>query len=356
LVLCTHGSMYDPLYAGRLLMSEKPQFVMARLYFYNKHSAKWLRRVGCFPKSMFSADISNAKNCMRVISMKRTLTMMPEARLSTVGKFEGIQDSTYKFIKRMNLPVYTIRADGAYFARPKWASKTRKGALVEAKLVPLFAEDETKNLTFEELKRRVDEALYYDDFAWLDTHPEVSYKCKTLAEGLENILVRCPHCGAQFAMKAEKHTIYCEKCGFSRELDNRYAFTESAPFANFAQWYDWQKAEMEKDMLADENWKLESPVALLHASLDGHKMLREAGHGQCTLDKTGLHYSGEEDGQLIEKHFTLSEIYRLLFGAGEDFEIYEGEQIWYFRPDNRRSCVAWYMASELLKKLYDNKG
>ena len=356
LVLCTHGSTYDFLYAGRMLLSEKPQFVVARLYFFNKRSARWLRRAGCFPKSMFSTDIGNAKNCMRVVTMKRTLAMMPEARLSTIGRYEGIQDSTYKFIQRMNLPVYTIRAQGSYLANPKWASKPRKGALVVANLTQLFEAGETKKLSLAEIQRRVDEALYYDDFAWLDTHPEISYQCKTLAEGLENILVRCPHCGTQFAMKTQGHTITCEKCGFSRELNERYAFTESAPFVNFAEWYDWQKAEMEKEMLADENWKLESPVALLHASLDGNKMLREAGYGQCTLDKTGLHYSGEEDGQLIEKHFPLTDIYRLLFGAGEDFEIYESEQIWYFRPDNRRSCVAWYMASELLKKLYDNRG
>ncbi|MBQ7924007.1 MAG: VTT domain-containing protein [Clostridia bacterium] len=353
IVLCTHGSAYDFLYAGRLLMKEKPQFVVARLYFYNKRSARWLRRAGCFPKSMFSADIGNAKNCMRVVSMKRTLAMMPEARLSTIGRFEGIQDSTYKFIKRMNLPVYTIRADGAYLAKPKWGDKPRKGALVEAKLSPLFTAEETKSLSLDEVKARVDEALAYDDLAWLEKHPQVRYKNKTLAEGLENILCRCPHCNAQFSMLTEKRKIYCEKCGFERTLDSRYAFTEPTPFTNFAEWYDWQKAEMEKEMLADAGWKIESPVALLHASLDGRRTLREAGNGYCTLDRTGLHYSGEDNGELVEKHFPLSEIYRLLFGAGEDFEIYEGETIYYFRPDNRRSCVAWYMASELLKKLYD---
>ncbi len=123
IVLCTHGSAYDFLHLGRILINEKPQFIMARLYFFKKFHARWLKRAGCFPKSMFSADIGNAKNCMRVVDMERTLAMMPEARLSTIGRFEGIQDATYKFIQRMNLPVYVARIDGSYFAKPKWGEK-----------------------------------------------------------------------------------------------------------------------------------------------------------------------------------------------------------------------------------------
>ena len=82
-------------------------------------------------------------------------------------------------------------------------------------------------------------------------------------------------------------------------------------------------------------------------------MLREAGAGVCTLNKDGLLYKGSEDGIEIEKFFPLKNIYRLLFGAGEDFEIYEGKEIWYFVPEERRCCVDYYMASELLKKHFD---
>ena len=73
----------------------------------------------------------------------------------------------------------------------------------------------------------------------------------------------------------------------------------------------------------------------------------------CTLNKNGLLYKGSEDGIEIEKFFPLKNIYRLLFGAGEDFEIYEGKEIWYFVPEERRCCVDYYMASELLKKHFD---
>lgn len=353
IVLCTHGSAYDLIYAGKMLFHDKPQFCAARLYFYHKKLAWLLRVLGAFPKSMFSADVENVKNCMRVLNKKRTLVMMPEARLSTVGKFEGIQDSTYRFIQKMNVAVYAVRLDGSYFAKPKWGDKLRKGSLVQASLTPLFAAGETKTLAFEEVKQRIDDALVYDEFEWLESHPEIHYKSKTLAEGLENVLYLCPHCKSKYQLKTDKLKIFCPECGFERSLDSRYSFTVAEPFTNFAQWYEYQKAEMEKEILAAPNWTLESEVTLKHHSLDGRKMLREAGHGVCRLDKTGLTYCGEEDGKFIEKHFPLKEFYRLLFGAGEDFEIYEGEEIYFFVPENKRSCVAWYIASELLKKIYD---
>ena len=91
IVLCNHGSFTDFFYAGTVLHRYNPRFITARLYFYNKFANSVLRSIGCFPKSMFTSDIENAKNCVKVINQGEMLVMMPEARLSTVGKFEDIQ-------------------------------------------------------------------------------------------------------------------------------------------------------------------------------------------------------------------------------------------------------------------------
>ena len=48
--------------------------------------------------------------------------------------------------------------------------------------------------------------------------------------------------------------------------------------------------------------------------------------------------------------FPLDKIYRILFGAGEDFEIYEDKEIYYFVPEDKRTCVMWYILSGLLKE------
>lgn len=352
IVLCNHGSFIDFVYAGGLLAKERPNFVSARLYFYHKKLGWLMRTLGCFPKSMFASDLENAKGCLRVLSTEGVLAMMPEARLSTAGEFEGIQDATYKFIQRANVAVYTIKLNGDYLANPKWGDGARRGALVEGELNPLFAAGETKEMPLEELQRRIEEVLYYDEFAWLESKPKVKYKSKTLAEGLENILYTCPCCGGKYSIVTNGKTLSCERCNMQTKLDNRYAFENKEPFENFAKWYAWQVEETRREILQNPEYVLESKVELRHASIDGKSLTRRAGEGICRLDKSGLTYTGIRDGEEVEKFFPLSQIYRLLFGAGEDFEIYEGKEIWYFVPGEKRSCVTWYVVSGLLKEIY----
>jgi hypothetical protein len=38
----------------------------------------------------------------------------------------------------------------------------------------------------------------------------------------------------------------------------------------------------------------------------------------------------------------------LLFGAGVNFEIYDGSDILFFVPEEKRSAVEWYMTSMIL--------
>ncbi len=353
IVLCNHGSFIDFAYAGILLKKERPHFIVARLYFYHKLLGKVLRYMGCIPKSMFSNDIANVRGCMKVLKSGGVLAMMPEARLSTVGKFEGIQDSTYSFIQRCAVAVYTVHIDGDYLANPKWGNGMRKGSYVEATLKPLFKAGETKELTLEEVKKRIDQALSYNELDWLKTKPEIKYQSKTIAEGLENILYICPKCGSRYSLKAKGNMLTCECCDLQAHVGNRYEFVDENPFVNFRDWYEWQVAESQKEIVSG-GYRLESKVELRHGSKDGKRCTRHAGEGVCVLDQTGLTYIGTRDGETIEKFFPMSRIYRLLFGAGEDFEIYEGTEIWYFRPENLRSCVEWYVASELLKEAEEN--
>lgn len=349
IVLCNHGSFIDFIYAGRLIKKERPHFVSARLYFYHKTVKRVLKWAGALPKSMFTSDVSNAKNCMRVLAQGRVLAMMPEARLSTAGMFEGIQESTYKFIKRANVAVYAIKINGDYLANPKWGTGARKGSKIEAEINELISAKEITSLSYEQVKERVYNALYYDEFDWLETRPDITYKCPTLAEGLENILYICPKCGARYSIKTDKMTVCCEKCQSKWSIDNRYAFTDGVPFKNFKEWYIWQVNKTEQEILSSEDYKLQANVELRHSSKKGKSFTEFAGNGVCILTKDGLTYKGTEYGNEIEKFFPMKQIYRLLFGAGEDFEIYEGKEIWYFRPEELRSCVEWYVVSGILK-------
>ena len=350
IVLINHGAFIDFVYAGAILRKYSPNFIVARLYFYHHLLASVLDGVGCFPKSMFALDIESAKNSVKVLREGGMLAMMPEARLSTVGRFEDIQSSTYAFIKKSGVTVYSIKLEGDYLAKPKWADKIRRGSVVYTTFDTLITKDELENMSVEDIKRRVEERLTYDEYDFLEKHPEICYKTKNMAKGLENVLTLCPKCRRRYTMKSVKNRIYCD-CGMTAVLDDRYKFKCAYPFPKITDWYDYQVNDMRKKLEANPDFALSSHVTLHSPSKDGRSLTYKSGEGVATLSKQGLFYKGTRDGENIEKLFPLDTIYRILFGAGENFEIYEGREIWYFRPDILSSSVDFYILSILLKEM-----
>lgn len=347
IVLCNHGSFIDFIYAAALLRKFKPHFIVARLYFYHNILGYLLRLVGAFPKSMFAMDMENVKNCMTVIKNNEILAMMPEARLSTAGKFEDIQSGTYSFIKKMGVNVYTVKFNGDYLADPKWGKGFRRGSVVEAELDLLFTGEEVKNSSLEELQQGIQQRLNYDEFAWLETQPKIRYRSRHMAEGLENILTTCSNCNKKYRLLTKGNSIYCEHCGYLTSINERYAFTGDFRFKNLSEWYEWQKETLRQEIAGNVDYTLTSKVELRLPSI-GKGLTRHGGFGTCTLNRDGLTYIGTMDGEQVEMQFSVKRIYRLLFGAGENFEIYDGTQIRYFVPEEKRSAVEWYMASVIL--------
>ena len=247
-ILCNHGSFIDFIFAATLLRKYKPNFIIARLYFYDRRLRWLLKTVGGFPKSMFALDTASTKNCLRVLKGNGILAMMPEARLSTTGRFEDIQENTYSFLKKCAVPVYTVKFGGDYFADPKWGKGFRRGAIVEAELDILYTAEQIQSLSAEEIKQGVEERLHYNEFEWLKDRPHIRYRAPRMAEGLENILTVCPQCGRKHTITTKKEKIFCEHCGYLTSLDQRYAFTGNFRFGDLTQWYDWQKELLRQEI------------------------------------------------------------------------------------------------------------
>ena len=347
IILCNHGSFIDFIYAAALIRKCKPNFIVARLYFYNKYLRWLLATLGAFPKSMFATDLENAKNCLTVLRSGGILAMMPEARLSTTGRFEDIQEATYSFIKKAGVNVYTIKINGDYFADPKWGKGFRRGSVVEAEFDLLYTADQVKALSLDEMKAGIEQRISYDEFQWLAQRPDIHYRSRHMAEGLENILATCPICHGKYTLTTKGDQVLCSHCGQLTSVDSRYNFTGDFPFQNFAQWYDWQKDLLKKEILENPDYVLRSNVELRLPG-NGNGLTRHGGQGVCVLSRDGLTYEGTKDGETVRLHFSLTRIYRLLFGAGVNFEIYDGSEILFFVPEEKRSAVQWYLASMIL--------
>ena len=154
-------------------------------------------------------------------------------------------------------------------------------------------------------------------------------------------MYKCPACeGEDMSSKGKK--LKCNCCGREYTLDDRYRF--DCEFSTIKDWYAYEKRCLREEV------SLSASVTLFHSCKDGKSMLEKTGYGQCTLDAAGLTYEGIDGEREIVKQFPLKQIYRILFGAGEDFELYEGDEIWYFVPEDGRECVKWYLFSQILKE------
>ena len=358
-LVCNHPSGFDNLYAvDYLYPTHKINFISNRYYFFNNSLGKRLNKIGCIPKSIFSSDVDSLKNCLRVVKAGGNLGIMADVRLSMYGQTEEVPQTTAKFLKKLGLPVYVMHFDGRYMAKPKWGKGPRKG-VVEMNCFKLFDVEELAAASAEEVNAKMRQAIYYDDFEWIKKHPEVTYKSKRIAEGLENILYKCPHCGKEFTLQSKKDKFFCTSCGYTLTLTNRYDFVvaDGNPlyFENLRDWFKSQKAEIAEQILADD-FALSSHVTLKKRSLDGKTFLREAGRGVCTLSHQGLSYVGTVDGEQKEITFSAQDVYALSYLTGKGFQHYTSNDYFCFMPDNPLLSIKYYIASELLGKMHGAKG
>lgn len=358
-LVCNHPSGFDNMYAvDALYPLHTVNFISNRYYYFKKSLGKWLIKIGCVPKSIFASDLESVKNCMRIVREGGNLGIMADVRLSMYGQTEDVPETTAKFIKKLGLPVWVMHFDGSYMVKPKWAKSLRKGTIV-VNCFELFDQESLAVATAEEVNQKMRQAIYYDDFEWIKTRPELTYKSRKIAEGLENILYKCPHCGKEFTLKSKKDLFFCESCGYTVKLDNRYNFValngQPLYYANLRDWFKAQKAEI-AELIKSPDFELSCPVTLKKRSLDNKTFLREAGRGVCTLNHNGLSFVGTVDGEQKEIHFAPEEVYALSYMTGKGFQHYTSVDYFGFFPDSPLISIKYYIASELLGKMHGARG
>lgn len=344
IILFNHPSSIDFVNIWAPLYPQKANMVTAYYYFCNFHLGRLLNKVGCFPKFLYQPDISAAKNMHKVIMNKGHLLMAPEGRLSAYGELESYIPSTIKFLKKEQCDVYIAKSEGTYFTKPKWAKTYRKGR-VDITYSHLFSKDDLERLSYEEIYKRLYDALYYNEYDWMEKN-KVPFKGKRFAEGLEHILYHCPVCDREFTYESKKDTLTCSHCHTNVRL-NKYYELECENYLipkTIRDWYLLQK-NLELKKIRNSNYTLKSRVTLKLPDPKGNGFV-VAGKGECTLTTEGIRYIGTIYSIPVEKFFKLENIPALPFGVNEDFEIYHDQTLYYFVPDNIRECAKWSVVEE----------
>ena len=333
-LLVNHVSFYDFFYVEELLKAYNAAYVINHHIFMKPVIHTIFVKCGMIPKRILCTDAAALK-IMRTVKAGFSVIVFPEGRLSPDGRGSAIVEDAAALYRRMGVPLVLANISGAYFTNPKWRKKFFKGDVyITARRV--ITPEELKTMSVEEISETIDRTIHEsrEDIV-------VNYPQKDRAKGLETILYRCADCGKLYTTASDGCDLICTACGAVHHLDEHYRFTDE--LCDIPGYYDKIKA-MEKDALSD-SINLEAEVETVIFADEKPKKRKEK--GVCTLNRDAFTYRSEN----IQFEIPTEKIPALAFSGGEEFELYHGNELYYFYPlTDRNQCAQWSLIIDLLRE------
>ena len=344
-VLATHTSNKDHFLTAMALWPRRVTFVMSEHFFANKPLRPILKIMNAIPKKMFCPDTRSVLSMIRAIREENTLLLFPEGRLTCNGRSCPITPGTAELVRNLGVPVYTITAEGAGKTFPKWAKKPRIGR-IDVHLSKLFDGGELKEMTLPEIDAKIASAISHN--AW-DSLPDVKFKSKAPAEGLEGILWICPECGAEHSLNCENNTIICRSCTLKATIDAHGKITGAPCGINtVSDWFDHNASTL--DLSAPLVSECTVGVTDGDPKKDG-VMRRGVGKGRMSLSADGFTFDGEINGEEIHISLLGKDCPGALpISVGDHFDVYYGGKLHFFTPANPLDTVKFVAFKDRLNE------
>ena len=294
LIVCNHASNLDFAYFLTPFKREKVNFVVAEnMKYSSKLFAFLFKHYHIIHKKQFYADLSCIKNIKKYLDDGISVIICPEGKETSDGQTSVILPSIIRLIKMMGYPVGSIKIHGTGLIEPKWGYTTRKGPS-EANCDMLFTLEDLKNKSNDELFALLMQRLSFNEHEYQISNG-YKYSGKRYAEGLQNILYRCPVCGEEFRITAKDYTLKCEACS-SEFKYNRDGSIESLDGKQIPNRVDvWSNEEKNKifEEIKNEQFFMEDDVELFmeNQKLNGYSYITK---GHIYMDKKKLVFDSEE--------------------------------------------------------------
>ena len=283
-LLCNHNAFMDFKVMTKAIFPKRANYVVAIDGFIGRG---WLlRAVGCICNRKFVKSLNLVINMLHAKNNGDIVVLFPEARYSLCGTTANMPKSLGKMVRKMNVPVVTLIMHGHHINSPMWSVGNRGVKPVESELKLLFTQEETQELSIDEINEKIVEAFQYDEYAWQKENG-VKVNKKNRAEGLHKILYQCPTCLVEYKMSTKGATLRCDSCGKiwdMSELGELRARTAETEFSHIPDWYEWECANVRKEVQAG-TYSFEAPVRI--ESLPNDKrfiVFQERGHLTHNMD------------------------------------------------------------------------
>ena len=309
--------------------------------FFRKKFSTIFELAQVIPKKNWTNDPKSIKSIASIIKQGGTIALSPEGTSSIFGYNQPIVPGTGRFLQFFKVPVYFMKLEGAYLTSHKVDINDRIGR-INATISLLFTPEQLKEMTPEEIDNKINEVFRHDDYKWNKT-ARIKYKSKgRIMTNMQDMLYKCPRCGAELQMDAHGNMIKCENCGNGATMDDYYdfhPFDETCKiFDTPTDWVDWERIRVIHEIRDNPDFFIEEEVEI--GKLPEYEPIKDnnatsipCGHGKIRIDHDGIHFDGVKDNE--PWHFDLS--YSVVFAPIIEndltqFELYVGDLVYDFKP------------------------
>lgn len=329
-VIANHQAVYD--FVNLICATAKPMtFVISQSFYRTLPVRGVLDRIGVIPKQQFQTTLTDIHRMKKTIEDGGILVVYPAGLMCEDGLSTPLPAATYKFLKWMKADIYVARTIGTYLAMPKWAKKKNRPGRTYMDIYKLFSREELEAASDEAVKEATEAALSFD--AYEDQEEwRVKYRGGDNIEGLENVLYACPHCGAEFTVRAEtKTTLRCSACGYAQRAD-KLGFLHRVgeigeEIRHPSKWARRIFEGVREKIARGEDLALSAETEI--QQIDAKKCrFAPAGEGTVSLTEKGFRLVGKIGGEDADLTIPITHFASLPFAPGKYFEIQHGEEIY----------------------------
>lgn len=356
-----HLSRYDHVFCIQATYPKRFNMVAGYNEFFRSHLHTVFKLQRIVPKKMFVDDISGLKKMKKIIRDGGTLCFSPEGTSSICGHNQPVVAGSGHLLKHLGVPVYFLKISGAYLTQHKICNDDRIGR-VEAELKLLFSKEDLERLDKDEINDMLNEAFKHDDYEWNKTK-RIKYNSHgEICKNQHDILYKCPKCGEEFFMHAEKDYIKCEHCGNGANMNDYYdylPFDDSCVIPESpSKWFDWEREEIIKDIRNDDNYYFEEEVELGYLPpykwVSNKKTSEPCGKGIIIIDHQGIHFKGTKLGEPFNFDLSYASQYTLpIVTDCTFFSLYIKGEYHEFKP-KRHSVGKMLLLVEEMHRLHFN--
>lgn len=275
LVLSTHQGFCD-YYIAPLAMFPHRAIYVSDMEGFAAFGNRLYRGLGCIAKRRYVSDISVVQNMRYALAEKQSVVVFPESRHSNVGTTARLPDNMGKLAKIMGAPLVILSVNGSYLANPFWDEEHTRKLPIRACLECIFTAEEIKKHSPEEIQRRIEECLTYDEYRYQQENGILITDQKR-AEGLHKPLYQCKSCGTKYHMESSGTILRCRNCGTKWELSEDGWLVSDGEKVHIPIWYEW-----ERNMACQEIEPMEFQVIV--EALPNEKGFIPLGRGSLKLD------------------------------------------------------------------------